>query len=168
MTQLEGGYRINGVLKKKNALLPSVSVLTVVFNSEEFIERTILSVLSQTYPNIEHIILDGASNDNTLTIIKKYNDKVGYWKSEKDSGIYDAMNKVQELSSADYIMFLNSGDEFNDVDVLTNVFSNTTNADLYYGDTLITDDQGKIKTATAIKLDRFSLWNVSLPSIYNY
>ena len=143
MTELEGGYRINGVSSKKNALLPTISVLTVVYNSEEFIERTILSVLSQTYPNIEHIILDGASKDNTLSIIKKYNDKIGYWKSEKDSGIYDAMNKVQTLSTADYVMFLNSGDEFNDADVLANVFSKTTNADVYYGDTLITDDYGK-------------------------
>ncbi len=143
MTELEGGYRIKGVSSKKNELLPSISVLTVVYNSEAFIERTILSVLSQTYPNIEHIILDGASKDNTLTIVKKYNDKIGYWKSEKDSGIYDAMNKVQELSNTDYVMFLNSGDEFNDNDVLTNVFSITTNADVYYGDTLITDDYGK-------------------------
>jgi glycosyltransferase involved in cell wall biosynthesis len=142
MMQVQGGYRLNGITSKRNADLPVVSVLTVVYNSEEFIERTIQSVLAQTYPNIEHVILDGASKDNTLNIIKKYNDQIAYWKSEKDAGIYDAMNKVQELAQGDYVMFLNSGDEFNDNEVLSNTFKNIINADVYYGDTLETDTQG--------------------------
>lgn len=142
MINMEGGYKLNGVQSVQNSALPLVSVLTVVYNSEVFIERTILSVLNQSYPNVEHIILDGNSKDNTLEIIKKYNDKIAYWKSEKDSGIYDAMNKVQDLATGNYVMFLNSGDEFNDHDVLTNTFSKNLHADVYYGDTLITDEQG--------------------------
>lgn len=142
MINMEGGYKLHGVQSKENSTLPLVSVLTVVYNSEVFIERTILSVLNQSYPNVEHIILDGNSKDNTLEIIKKYNDKIAYWKSEKDSGIYDAMNKVQDFARGDYVMFLNSGDEFNDHDVLKNTFSKNLNADVYYGDTLITDEQG--------------------------
>ncbi len=142
MMQTQGGYRLNGTTSKRNADLPVVSVLTVVYNSEEFIERTIQSVLAQSYPNIEHIILDGASNDNTLVIVNKYNNQIAYWKSEKDAGIYDAMNKVQELAKGDYVMFLNSGDEFNDDQVLSNAFRLERNADVYYGDTLVTDMQG--------------------------
>lgn len=142
MMQVQGGYRLNGTTSKRNADLPVVSMLTVVYNSEEFIERTIQSILEQTYPNIEHIILDGGSNDHTLSIIKKYNDQLAYWKSEKDKGIYDAMNKVQELAQGDYLMFLNSGDEFNDEHVLSNTFQLVKNADVYYGDTLVTDAQG--------------------------
>lgn len=143
MMQTEGGYRNANISSKKNTSLPVISVLTVVYNSQEFIERTINSVLNQSYPNIEHVILDGASKDNTLAIIQSYNDKIAFWKSEKDAGIYDAMNKVQQLASGDYLMFLNSGDEFNDNEVLLKVFSNSLNADVYYGDTLITDEQGQ-------------------------
>lgn len=142
MMQLEGGYRIKDISSKRNESLPVVSIVTVVYNSEEYIERTIKSVLAQTYTNIEHIILDGASKDKTLDIIRSYEDKIAYWKSEKDGGIYDAMNKAQDLTQGDYVMFLNSGDEFNDNDVLSNAFSKEINADVYYGDTLITDEKG--------------------------
>ena len=108
--KLEGGYNLNGnrVYDKSKPLL---SIITVVFNSEEFIERTIKSILSQTYPNIEHIILDGSSRDKTLDIIRAYSDKIAYWKSEPDNGIYDAMNKAQQFANGDYLLFLNSGDE---------------------------------------------------------
>jgi glycosyltransferase involved in cell wall biosynthesis len=143
MEQLEGGYRISGKTSKANSALPVVSVLTVVYNSEQYIERTIQSVLQQSYPNIEHIILDGASKDNTLSIIKSYDQQIAYWKSEKDKGIYDAMNKIQDLAQGDYLMFLNSGDEFTDSEVLSNTFKSIVDADVYYGDTLITDEMGQ-------------------------
>lgn len=143
MIQMEGGYRTLGKSSIRDNSMPLVSIITVVYNSEIYIERTIQSILNQSYPNIEHVILDGNSKDNTLSIIKKYDDKIAFWKSERDAGIYDAMNKAQLLATGDYVMFLNSGDEFNDAEVLTNAINSSANADVYYGDTLITDEAGK-------------------------
>lgn len=91
---------------------PSVSIITVVYNGEKFIEGTILSVLKQTYANIEYIIIDGGSTDGTLDIIKKYEDKINYWISEKDNGIYEAMNKGLEVATGDYIAILNADDYY--------------------------------------------------------
>lgn len=142
MANLEGGYRLVGTSSIRNTSLPVVSIITVVYNSEAFIERTIQSILNQTYPNIEHVILDGASKDNTISIIQKFDHQIAYWKSEKDSGIYDAMNKAQEFTTGDYVMFLNSGDEFSSDTVLSDVFAKDILADVYYGDTQITDIDG--------------------------
>eukprot|EP01137_Pigoraptor_chileana_P031050 Opistho-2@18333 len=143
MIQMEGGYRTLGKSSIRDNSKPLVSIITVVYNSEIYIERTILSVLNQTFPNIEHVILDGNSKDNTLSIIRKYDDKIAFWKSERDAGIYDAMNKAQLLATGNYVMFLNSGDEFHDAEVLTNAIKSSANADVFYGDTLITDEAGK-------------------------
>lgn len=72
---------------------PLISVITVSYNAVATIEQTILSVINQTYPNIEYIIIDGGSKDGTIDIIRKYADQIAYWVSEPDEGIYDAMNK---------------------------------------------------------------------------
>jgi glycosyltransferase involved in cell wall biosynthesis len=87
-------------------------VVTVVYNGETDLEETILSVLTQTYENIEYIIVDGASTDRTLDIIKKYEGRIDCWISEKDNGIYDAMNKGVALASGERINFMNAGDRF--------------------------------------------------------
>jgi putative colanic acid biosynthesis glycosyltransferase len=89
---------------------PLISIVTVVYNGEEFLEDTIKSVIEQSYESIEYIIIDGGSTDGTVDIIKKYEDKIDYWVSEPDSGIYDAMNKGAKLASGDFIYFLNAGD----------------------------------------------------------
>lgn len=136
----EGGYRLTSNIS--NASTPMLSIVTVVYNSEQYLERTILSILNQTFKDVEHIILDGNSKDKTLDIIQKFNDQIAYWKSEPDKGIYDAMNKAQNFATGKYIMFLNSGDEFCDNNVLENIFKINTTSDVYYGDTLITDEQG--------------------------
>lgn len=73
--------------------IPLISVVTVVYNDVHNIENTILSVVKQTYPNIEYIIIDGGSTDGTTNVIKKYQDKITYWISEPDKGVFDAMNK---------------------------------------------------------------------------
>lgn len=138
---IEGGYRLNFNADEAKHI-PMISIVTVVYNSEQFLERTILSILNQTFKDVEHIIVDGNSKDNTLNIIQQYNDQIAYWKSEPDKGIYDAMNKAQNFAAGKYIMFLNSGDEFCDNKVLENVFKLQENADVYYGDTVITDEQG--------------------------
>lgn len=100
---------------------PFISIITVCYNVENGIEDTILNVASQTYPNYEHIIIDGGSKDDTLAVIKKHQDKFSYWISEPDRGIYDAMNKGVLKAKGDYIYFLNVGDLF---------YQNTTLEDL--------------------------------------
>lgn len=118
---------------------PLISIVTVVFNGEQFLEKTICSVVNQTYRNIEYIIIDGGSLDRTLDIIKKYDDKIYCWISEQDEGIYDAMNKAIKLYSGDYIWFLNAGDTIYNDDVIANMFNVLTNADIYYGATQLVD-----------------------------
>ncbi|WP_184544852.1 glycosyltransferase family 2 protein [Mucilaginibacter sp. FT3.2] len=114
---------------------PKLSVITIVYNNAQDIERTMLSVLGQTYTNIEYIIVDGLSNDGTLQVIEKYKDRVSKFISEKDNGIYDAMNKGLALATGDYVVFMNSADEFYDAQTVTAVFAAAADADIYYGET---------------------------------
>lgn len=114
---------------------PLLSVITVVFNNEKDIERTMLSVLNQTYPNIEYLVIDGKSTDGTLQIIQKYHDHLAYFISEKDNGIYDAMNKGLAKATGDYVIFMNSGDEFYEKNTVKTVFATEPDADIYYGET---------------------------------
>lgn len=107
-----GGLRKNGYFKSNTSGNPVITVITVVFNGEKELENTILSVLEQSYNNIEYIIIDGASTDATLEIINKYSNLIDLWISEPDKGIYDAMNKACALASGKGLIFLNSGDSF--------------------------------------------------------
>jgi glycosyltransferase involved in cell wall biosynthesis len=117
---------------------PLITIITVVYNSERLIEQTILSVLNQTYPNIEFIIIDGKSKDNTIEIIKKYEPRLAFWISEPDKGLYDAMNKGLLKAMGDYVCFLNSGDKFYSNDTLEKAFSNlNVLPDILYGETMI-------------------------------
>lgn len=109
---IEGGLRIRDRRKQSQAGKPLVSVITVVFNGVATLECAIRSVLQQTYDNVEHIIIDGGSDDGTLDILRKYDDRIDYWVSEKDAGIYDAMNKGIALAKGDYIGMLNADDYF--------------------------------------------------------
>lgn len=105
-----GGLKTRGVIKKSTSENPLLTIITVVYNGEKNIEQTIQSVLTQTYKNIEYIIIDGNSNDGTVEIIKKYENEIDYWISEPDRGIYDAMNKGVSLATGDYISLLNADD----------------------------------------------------------
>ncbi len=96
-------------MEKKN---PLFSIITVSYNSAKTIEKTIISVLNQTSKDFEYIIIDGGSTDGTIDIIKKYKDNISYWVSEKDGGIYDAMNKGTSISRGKYLNFMNSDDYF--------------------------------------------------------
>lgn len=91
---------------KNNMNYPLISVITVSYNAVLTIEQTILSVINQTYLNIEYIIIDGGSTDGTVNVIKKYADKIAYWVSESDKGIYDAMNKGIAYSHGENIVIL--------------------------------------------------------------
>lgn len=112
---------------------PLVSIVTVVFNGEEYIEQTIKSVINQTYKNIEYIIIDGASSDKTVDIIKKYVKEIDFWISEEDNGIYYAMNKGIDISSGDWCIFMNAGDTFSSNNVLSKVFEQVNEGFLYFG-----------------------------------
>ena len=101
--------------------LPLITIITVVYNGEEYLEETIQSVINQTYPNVEYIIIDGGSTDRTLDIIKKYEDYIDYWVSEKDDGIYDAMNKGLKVAKGDYIAILNADDYYKKNAVQSNI-----------------------------------------------
>ena len=98
-----------------------ISIITVSYNSAQTIESAIKSILSQTYSNIEYLIIDGDSKDETTSIIKKFEDKISFIVSEPDKGIYDAMNKGIRMSSGDVIGVLNSDDLYADPNVLQDV-----------------------------------------------
>lgn len=123
-----------------------VTVVTVVFNDVAHIESTMLSVIGQTYKNIEYIVIDGKSNDGTTDLIKRYSDKVTKWISEPDKGIYDAMNKGLALATGDYVIFMNSGDKFIDNTVLEHVFRSVTGyPDVIYGHTIGIHKNGRLR-----------------------
>ena len=132
--KIEGGLRIYGKFHKKSEPgKPLVSIVTVVRNGEKYLEQTIESILNQTYENIEYIIIDGASTDGTLNIIRKYDDHIAYWISEPDGGIYYAMNKGVGIATGEWIYFLGSDDVILNVlhEITVNFIDEKTT---YYGD----------------------------------
>ncbi|SKB66637.1 glycosyltransferase family 2 protein [Daejeonella lutea] len=122
---------------------PRLSVITIVYNNVHDIERTVLSVLGQTYSNIEYIVIDGASTDGTLEVLKKYESRISKLVSEKDKGIYDAMNKGLALAEGDYVLFMNSGDEIYAADTVEKIFASEPDGDIYYGETEMYDENWK-------------------------
>jgi glycosyltransferase involved in cell wall biosynthesis len=127
---------------------PLISVITVVYNGTSTLEKTMLSVINQTYKNIEYIIIDGDSIDGTIDIIKKYEDKLAYWVSEPDKGIYNAMNKGIGKATGDWVNFMNAGDIFCENDIIENIFTKEYKEDIVYGDTKVQyKDRIKLKKA---------------------
>lgn len=131
----EGGLHTIGYFKKSYKEKPLISIITVVLNGEQYLYKTIQSVINQTYNNLEYIIIDGGSTDRTVDLIKKNKDKIDYWVSEKDNGIYDAMNKGIDIATGEWINFMNAGDEFYNYSVLMNLFNNKNHqaAEIIYG-----------------------------------
>lgn len=126
-----------------------ISVITVVYNNDKTIREAINSVLSQNYHEIEYIIIDGASKDNTVMIIMEYQSQITKFVSETDSGLYDAMNKGVRLATGDVIGILNSDDIYEDKNVISDVmdeFKNDEKLDLVYGDLVYVkkDDTNKV------------------------
>ncbi|CAL1519211.1 glycosyltransferase family 2 protein [Chitinophaga sp. MM2321] len=121
---------------------PVVSIITVCYNAGRFIESTIQSVLAQTYPHIEYIIIDGASKDNTLEVVAQYRSHIATVVSEKDKGLYDAMNKGMQLATGEYLLFLNADDTLTNNNVIEKMLSACTDADVYYGEAMFIDENG--------------------------
>ena len=139
---------MQGYFKARFSDQPRITIVTVVFNGDQFLEETIRSVIRQTYKDIEYILIDGGSTDGTLDIIKKYEDKIDYWISEPDDGIYDAMNKGIANATGDWIYFINAGDSLFSVKTLENMkldsLSNAT--DVLYGNFNIIDPETGLGT----------------------
>ncbi len=122
---------------------PKLSVITVVYNNVQHIERTLQSVIRQTYGNLEYIVVDGVSTDGTWEVVERYRQHISLLISEKDKGIYDAMNKGLALATGDYVLFMNSGDEIYAVDTVAHIFAAEPDADIYYGETEMIDEAGQ-------------------------
>ncbi|MDZ8079519.1 MAG: glycosyltransferase family 2 protein [Nostoc sp. DcaGUA01] len=117
-------------------LLPKISVITVSYNRIEELRETFASINSQTFRNIEYIVIDGGSHDGTVNFLQENDGKISYWVSEKDAGIYDAMNKGALAATGDWIIFMNCGDKFFAEDTLANVAKYLNNSvDVVYGRT---------------------------------
>lgn len=106
----EGGSRTRGEARPHTVDRPLVSIVTVVYNGAATLERTIKSVLEQDYGNIEYIVVDGGSTDGTLDLLRKYDDRIDLWVSERDKGIYDAMNKGVALCTGEWVALINADD----------------------------------------------------------
>ncbi|NCQ83376.1 MAG: glycosyltransferase [Microcystis aeruginosa W13-18] len=149
----EGGLRTKGYFKhsytetselSEKFAVPLVTIITVVFNGEKHLEQAIQSVISQSYNNVEYIIIDGGSTDSTIDIIRKYDDQIDYWLSEPDEGIYDAMNKGWKLSQGDYIYYLGSDDILLNIPSQSLQKASLNNTDIIYGNVIMDNGQLRI------------------------
>ena len=115
---------------------PLISIITVVYNGEKYLNQTIESVINQTYKNIEYIIIDGGSTDGTIEIIKKYEKNINYWISEPDKGLYDAMNKGIQIANGDLIGMINSDDwyELDAVKTVVNTYLKNPTNTIFHAD----------------------------------
>ena len=127
----------------------TVSIITITYNAERFLERTIQSVLAQQATDYEYIVIDGGSTDGTLDIIERYESHVTTWISEPDGGLYDAMNKGLHRARGEYVWFMNAGDELYDEQTLPALLDQIAyqklergGADVYYSDALFVRDDG--------------------------
>jgi glycosyltransferase involved in cell wall biosynthesis len=143
--------------------LPLVSIITPSFNQAEFLERTIISVLTQTYPNIEYGIVDGKSTDSSLEIIKKYSEKLSWFISEKDRGQAEAINKGFVRAKGEFIAWLNSDDEFlsGAVDAAIKVFKDNPQAVIVHGDVLAVNADNRV-------INRISYRDWGLPGLMRF
>ena len=134
--------------------MPTFSIITINFNDAIGLSKTIESVLSQSFTDYEYIIIDGGSTDGSVDVIKRHAEQLTYWVSEKDAGVYDAMNKGIVAAKGDYLLFLNSGDYLHSNDVLKRISENNSNIDLIYGDIILA--QNSVIVGKKISPDKIS------------
>ncbi|MBS1552448.1 MAG: glycosyltransferase [Bacteroidetes bacterium] len=141
---------------------PKISIVTVSFNMVDYIEDTILSVISQQYPNLEYIVIDGGSKDGTVDIIKKYEPWISYWVSEPDNGMYDAIQKGFSKSTGEIMAYINSDDKFhyNALFSAAAIFSSYDDVQWILGRASFYNDEGTIVDVKDLK--RWSKFNYYL------
>lgn len=137
---------------------PLISIITVSFNSEKTIERTLKSVAAQTYKNIEHIVIDGASTDRTVALVSKHVDAIAYFCSEPDAGLYDAINKGLQIAKGEVIGLMHSDDFYANDGVLAEIAEQFAQGDVdgVYGDAAFFHPQSPEKTVRLYSSDKFS------------
>jgi len=139
---------------------PKISVVTACYNQGAYIEDCILSVIGQQYPNLEYIIMDGGSTDNTVDIIKKYEQQITYWVSEKDNGLYDALNRGFQKSTGDIMGWINSDDFLlqKSLFTLAGIFSNNQDVDWIQGHPCVADETGRIVFQRPPRSSKYSFY----------
>jgi glycosyltransferase involved in cell wall biosynthesis len=141
---------------------PKISLVTPNFNGGKYLEDTILSVLDQGYPNLEYIIIDGNSTDGSIDIIKKYKDRLAYWISEPDKGMYDAIQKGFEKSTGDIMAWINSDDMYHRKSLLTvgEIFSSCSDIEWLHGASTAYDESGRtVYCAPGRQFTKFDFYN---------
>lgn len=125
--------------------MPLLSIITITYNAEKFLERTLQSIVAQTDQDFEYLLIDGGSTDRTLAIAEGYKERINILVSERDKGLYDAMNKGQARASGQYVWFMNAGDEINDPDAVQNLkVLFKEGADVVHSDTLMVNEGGEV------------------------
>lgn len=140
-----------------------LSIITINFNDRDGLDKTIQSVINQTYKDFEYIVIDGASTDGSVDVIKKYADKLTHWVSEPDTGIYNAMNKGTRLAQGEYCLYLNSGDFLAADDVLEKAFSYNFTEDIVSCNCLDFDDKHECLKIPPRNVSLFTFMGGSLP-----
>lgn len=147
--------------------MQKITIITVCYNHVKGLERTVESVLEQTYDSMEYIVIDGGSTDGSRELIESFQQHLAYWCSEKDNGIYDAMNKGLAKAKGEYCLFLNAGDYFCSKNVLKEVFENKEwIEDLIIGRQMYYNSKGKKSIAWSIRdrdIDERFFWSNTLP-----
>ncbi len=141
---------------------PKFTIITITYNAARWLERTVVSILSQSYPNIEYLIIDGGSKDGTVDIIKQYAPGIAYWVSEPDKGLYDAMNKGLKQATGDYVWFINAGDTLQSAATVQRIAmkigKRSSLPDIIYGETSIVDAEGKPLGMRRLKAPKQLTW----------
>lgn len=149
---------------------PKISIITPSYNQGQFIEETILSILDQGYDNLEYIIIDGGSTDETIDVIKKYESKIDYWVSEKDNGQSDAINKGLKRATGDIVAWLNSDDTYTEgtLQAIANAFLSNPDAGIVYGDveSFFPDGSTEVWKNDFIPADFFSRVSIHQPAVF--
>ena len=139
---------------------PKISIVTPNYNLGDYLERTIESVLSQNYPNLEYIIIDGGSTDHSVEIIKKYESRLSYWVSEKDQGLYDALQKGLQKSTGEVMGWINSDDMLHagSLYVLADIFTHNKDVEWIQGHPTVFDNQDRIVHQRAARSNKYKFY----------
>ena len=165
MSNLFGEMRYFPYLCRKiDNIMAKYSIITINYNNAEGLRRTIKSVVSQTFVDYEYVIIDGGSTDGSVDVIKEYENKISYWVSEKDGGIYNAMNKGVQVAHGEYLIFMNSGDIFYSDSVLSDVRHHIQDEDILIGNVLASNTHTMISPPpTNGKLTMYHLYSGAIP-----